>query len=188
MESLSGTSGGDYIFPKMPSINIKRREANKPVKIVSNYFKISFRPGKEYVRQYAVHYEPEIANDNNHLKRLLMNKLYSQMKETFHPFVSSGDTMFSAKSNDIIHEYETTITFESVEQSYEVTVSPTTNFVDLEHIKSIDKFSQKVKNFIEIVLRNVLNKNKNMIRFNNRNIYDYNKLYQIDSSGKKNRN
>lgn len=169
-------------FALKPALNEGLRR-NREVNLVSNYLKISFRPNNNFVRQYFMRFEPEIAGDNEILKRQIIRGVGRQLREVFHPCITSGDSLFSAQ---IVNErIEINYTNrDNEDQEYRITIEKTGNEIDLSNIKSINNFSNKVKTFIEIVIKNILNANQGMIRFNKRNIFDYNAGVQLKDSGK----
>lgn len=179
MESLESTI---FNFPKKPQLNDNLRRG-KEVGLVSNFLKISFRPDEKGVRQYSIKYDPEIP-DNNILMRKLVNRaIYQSLRKLYHPYVSSGNNFFSARNETEVVELLSEGTRDGEPFSYKVTLSPTNNFIDLSNVRSLDLSSKKIKNLIEIIVKNILNANEGMVRFDRRNYFDYRKKFKLPDSG-----
>ena len=159
----------------------KQREIN----LISNYMLLSFSPGEICVKQYSVKFEPEIASDNGPLKKLILRGIGKDLKKHFHPFITSEDTIFSTKS--IAEQVE--ITYDSnggqVNLPYKITIEKTKNEINLSNIQTNDSFSIKIKNFIEVILKNIISANNGIVRFNKSHYYDYFNVTQLPDTGKK---
>jgi hypothetical protein len=168
-------------FALRPALNEGLRR-NREVRLISNYLKVSFRPNNYNVRQYFIKFEPEIAADNETLKRKILREVGKELRADFSPYISSGDSLFSARNVDA----KITLSYDEPEkegQKYTITIEKTDNEIDLTNIRVLNNFSYKVKSFIEIVFKNILNANQGMIRFNNKNIFDYNASTNLKDSG-----
>jgi hypothetical protein len=183
MESITTTNERQLTFPIRPSLNMEKRQQHKPVNLISNYLKISFKPNDCFVSQYAIKIEPSIASDNIVLRKAIYKTITSRLIKTYFPFIISGDSLFSQKQVEEIQVYNIQIIIDDNNYEYQISIEKTKNVIDLVNIRSVNNFSQKVKSFIEIVFKNILNANDGMVRFNNRSIYDFNRSYQLQECG-----
>jgi hypothetical protein len=184
MESIQSTKEKELTFPMRPTLNMQVRQQQRPVNLISNYLKISFRPNGSFVSQYAIKIEPCVESDNMGLRKTIYKTIYKHLIDTYFPFIISGDSLFSGKQVEEIQVFNIQIRIGETNYEYQISIEKTNNMIDLANIKSVNNFSQKVKSFIEIVFKNILNANEGMVRFNNRSIYDFNKSYQLQECGK----
>lgn len=159
------------------------------INLVSNYMKMSFKPNNKFVRQYHMKFEPDIPAENETLRRSIRKGIGKQLRELFHPFVISGDSMFSVQNL----EGEVAIGFsytrpEQAPTEYKITFTNTKNELDISNVKSFQGFTPQVKQFVETVIKSILGANRGMVRFNSRSIFNYEESIQLTDFGKKNFN
>jgi hypothetical protein len=173
-------------FCQRPSFRENLRRGQE-VNLVSNYMKISFRPNEKFVRQYHLKFDPEVPAENEALRRSIYRGISKEMRNYYHPFVTSGDSLFSAK--DVDEQVSITFSYSRPEEEtpveYRITIIKTENELDLSNVKSYENFSQKVKSFVEVVIKNILNANRGMVRFNGRSVFNYENSIQLQDFGKK---
>jgi len=177
-------------FAQKPNENLNLRQGSQQVNLISNYIKISFRPQEHLIRQYALKFTPEIPSENDSLRRQIFRFMHKELKERYDPFIITGDSLFSAKLNDerihIIFKLKPVAGVEGAEeQEFNIEIEPTSNHIDLSNIRREDKFSQKVKSFIEVVFKSILRENRGMVRFNRSNIFNFEAVVQLSDTGKK---
>jgi hypothetical protein len=172
-------------FPNRPSLNMNIRQNQRPVNLISNFMKVSVKPNNKFVSQYAIKIEPNVASDSQLLRKMIHNTMRKNLDSTFYPWLISGDSLFSAQQVEEIQVYNIQIRFNDTLYEYQIRIEKTKNNIDLENIRSINNFSQKVKSFIETVFKFILNANEGMVRFNKRSIFDFNKAFQLQDCGKK---
>jgi hypothetical protein len=183
MESLN-TNERQLTFPNRPSLNQGIRERQRPVNLISNFMKISIKPNDRLVSQYSMKIEPNVASDSILLKKMIHNTIRKELESAFYPYIISGDSLFSPRQVEEIQVYKIKIRFNDAEYEFEISLEKTNNDIALENIRSINNTSQKVKSFIEIVFKYILNANEGMVRFNKRSIFDFNKAFQLQDCGK----
>lgn len=170
----------EITFAKKPSL-IPALRRNNEVNLVSNYLKTTINTNHCTIKQYSLKFEPEVASDNEGLRRQIFRGVSKRLRELFHPYSCSGDSLFSAQTVD--EKVTITYTRDESDGQYLLTIEKTGNEIDLSNIKVIDNFTSKVKMFMEIVFRNILNANQGMIRFNRKNIFDYKAATQLKDTG-----
>lgn len=172
-------------FPSKPGFNLDLRKKSQPVMLISNYLKLNFSPpdSSNCVRQYALKFSPEVPADNGQIKRQILRYISKNLREFFHPYIPSGDTLFSPKFHNEKIELLSKFKFEDIDYEYMVSIEPTSNLIDLTSIKTNDNLSIKIKNLIEVLIKYILNANNGLVRFNQRNFFDYNSLYKLPGDG-----
>jgi hypothetical protein len=175
-------------FPKKPTFMPQLRQKCPPVTLLSNYLKISLKSKERSIKQYAIKYEPEIPADNGHLRKIIIRQLTPQLNEFYEPFSDSGDCFFSPKDVNEEKTFAVTINRDNKEPdednlNYTVLITKTRNEIDLLDIKQPSLFSAKVKNFIEVLIKKILNANLGLVRFNKRNFFDWNNLKHLQDAG-----
>ena len=63
------------VYPKRPKRDFHIEEKERKMKVVCNLRQISLTSSHNQIRQYAIHFEPEIAEDNYPLKKKLLRQL-----------------------------------------------------------------------------------------------------------------
>jgi len=138
---------------------------------------MTLKPNNSLVKQYSIKYLPEIALDNLPLKRKINRGIRRKMEEVYITINQCGDTFFSPMTVD------EKITFQFTDdQQYQIIIEKTDNETDLSNIKCINKYTTQTKNFIDNLLKNILNANNGMIRFDKKSIFDYNSAKQVNDS------
>jgi hypothetical protein len=164
-------------FPKKPSINPQKR--TKPITLISNYLKISLKSNHRRVKQYSIKYSPEIPADNGFLRRSIIRQLTSELNNFYEPFFDSGDCFFSPQDVYEQKYFSTTIKAsgndpEITDSDYILEISRTDNQINLEEITKFSSFSMKTKNFLEVLIKKIVLANSGIMRFNNREYFDFN--------------
>ena len=55
---------------------------------------ISLNSSDNQIRQYAIHFEPEIAEDNLPLKKKILRQIREDLHKNFKKYIQGGDTLF----------------------------------------------------------------------------------------------
>jgi hypothetical protein len=174
----------DLDFVKKPSLNSNLRK-DQSVKLISNYMKISLKSNDRVVTQYHMSFTPTIAADNDDLRKKLYRGIKPKLKNVFHPFVISGDSLFTANRNaaeEIALQFTCTLS-EGEEIVFQVTIRRTTNELDLTNFRSTIQMTASVKSFLEILVKNILNANRGMVRFNKSSIYNFESAVRLQDTG-----
>ena len=172
-------------FAQRPNM-IPNLRNDQPVNLVSNYMKITLKSNDKAVSQYHLTFIPEVASDNDHLRRGLIQSLRPKLREFYYPHAISGNSLYSANRN-VGEETRFTLSYpnqEGTETIYEIVVRRTENTLDLTNYRTLEGMTQNVKTFLEIVIKNILNANRGMVRFNKSCIYNYELAVQLQDVGK----
>ena len=166
------------VFAKKPTINNSFRTEQK-VELVCNLLQMSFNPKEALASQYSVKITPEVARDNYPLRRKIFRQLSKDLTGYYKPYFPAGLTLFSsAKDADQVLSLETNI--DGVD--YKVQIEKSKNIVDLTQIRSNSEENIKVKSFIEILIKNIISCNNNLVRFDDRSFFNYQNIKRLQGN------
>ena len=152
-ETLPKKQRTKIVYVKKPPLNMQLRNQKneKPINLICNLLKMHFNPSKKHAQQFSVKITPEIAVDNYPLVRRIIRSLSKDLKKMFHPYISSGFSIFSsANEND---DQMNTLTCKLDDQEYTVEISKTANILDLTKVNTFNENDIRVKSFIEILIK-----------------------------------
>jgi hypothetical protein len=177
----------DLVFCQRPTL-VEGNRKGQPIKLISNYLNISFKPNNSYIRQYHLKFQPEIAHDNDILRRSIIRGLRNNedFRKDFNPFVISGDSLFSPHDVEVgFNPISIVVPRQNGDSSeFLVTIIKTNNQSDISNVKTNFGFSQKVKSLVDVIFKNILSANRGMIRFNKKSIYNYENTISLRDNGK----
>ena len=172
----------EIIYPKRPKRESNKDNQYQKMRVICNMKRLNLGEENKQVQQYAIHYEPVIAEDNYPLKRKIIRQLSGDLKGYFERYVQAGDTIFVfSKGQQEKISLETKIN----EILYKVSFERTLNKVNCRNINKKTKDNIKIKNLIENIVKNIFMANNNIIRFDNRSFYDYSDEQNFGINGNK---
>ena len=169
------------VYPKRPNRDSNRDKAYRKSRVICNLRQLNLGEESKQVQQYAIHYEPIIAEDNYPLKRKIIKQLSEDLKGYFERYAQAGDTIFVFSKNS---QEKVSLETKIDEVLYKVTFDRTSNKVNCRNInkKTIDNI--KIKSFIENIIKNIFMANNYMVRFDNGSFFDYNSSSKIGNNSK----
>ena len=169
------------VYPKRPNRDSNRDKAYRKSRVICNLRQLNLGEESKQVQQYAIHYEPIIAEDNYPLKRKIIKQLSEDLKGYFERYAQAGDTIFVFSKNS---QEKISLETKIDEVLYKVTFDRTSNKVNCRNInkKTIDNI--KIKSFIENIIKNIFMANNYMVRFDNGSFFDYNSSSKIGNNSK----
>ena len=172
----------EIVYPKRPNRDSNRDHQYKKTKVICNLRYINLGLESKQVQQYAIHYEPVIADDNYPLKRKIIRQLSTDLKGYFEKYAQAGDTIF-VFSKDPQEKVSLETTIDNV--LYKVTFDRSSNKVNCRNINKKTRDNIKIKSFIENIIKNIFMANNHMVRFDNRSFFDYNNSTPLGNTGSK---
>ena len=166
------------LFAPKPSINPSSR-TERPVNLVSNLLQMWFKPEEGIANQYSIKIVPEVAADNYPLRRKIYKQISEKLRENYKPYFPSGYTLFSSKKEGV-QKIEMKTNVESVD--YKIEIEKTKNTIDLSQIRTTSDENIKVKSFIEILVKNIIEKNNNLVRFDDRSFFNYYNIKKLQGN------
>ena len=170
----------EIIYPKKPNRDPNKDKGYYRIRVICNMKRLNLGEGMKQVQQYAIHYEPVIAEDNYTLKRKIIRQLSGDLKGYFERYAQAGDTIFVfSKDPQEKISLETKIN----EVLYKVNFERTSNKVNCRNINKKTKDNIKIKNLLENIVKNIFMANNNVIRFDNRSFFDYSEQVSFGNNG-----
>lgn len=166
------------VYPKRPKRDVHIEEKERKMKVVCNLRQISLTSSHNQIRQYAIHFEPEIAEDNYPLKKKLLRQLREELHKNFQKFIQGGDTLFVCGANlqeKVVLETKLDSTL------YKLQLVLTKNIIECRDIRTRAKDHIKIKNLIEILIKNIIHANNHIVKFSDGSFYDY---FDVETFGR----
>ena len=175
--SKKSTAISKFINPSAPQKNPQFRNRDMIVNLTTNLLKLEISKSEQKLCIYSVSVSPELAKDNYSLYSKIQRQLDNELNKYFKRKCFSGNNLF-ASSNDPqalitlktnVEKKDFTVTFKKVGQ------------MEMSDINDFEGENQRKKSFLEKVIKDILLKNKNTIKFGDdrtivkieeRNIYD----------------
>ena len=172
----------EFVYPKRPKRDPEKDSSYKKTQVLCNYRGIQLGEGTKKVQQYAIHFEPIIADDNYPLKRKIIRQIRKDLNGFFEKFAQAGDTIFVfAKDPQEKVSVETKVD----DILYKITFERTKNSINCRNINTKTRDNIKIKSFIESIIKNIYMANNYMVRFDDRSFYDYKNATPFGRSGAK---
>ena len=166
------------VYPTRPKRDLPIEEKERKMKVVCNLRQISLTSSNNKIRQYAIHFEPEIAEDNYPLKKKLLRQLREELHKNFEKFIHGGDTLFVCGTNlqeKVVLETKLDSTL------YKLQFVLTKNIIECRDIRTRAKDHIKIKNLIEILIKNIIHANNHIVKFSDGSFYDY---FDVETFGR----
>ena len=168
----------NFKYPPMPNRNhlLKNENQNK-IKIATNLFEIKFQNIFHNLTLFNIEVRPPFDESNFSLRRLIYYYIETHFPKYFKKNFFGGNVLYSfiyceneedkntynkIQFNETIKEKEYTITLTKIKE------------VKLEEVNDFSGQNQKIKLYIETLIRNIVMKNKNVIYFKDRTLFEIN--------------
>ena len=160
----------EIIYPQKPKRNPEMEKNEKKCRVICNLRQITLDSQQHRITQYAIHFEPEIPEDNFPKKKKIIRLLKTELHKHFQKFIQGGDTLFVCGEN-----LQEKISLETNMDGslYKATFIKTQNFIDCRNINTKSRDHIKIKNLIETLLKNILYSNNHIVKFDDRSFYDW---------------
>ena len=166
------------VYPTRPKRDLHIEEKDKKTTVICNLRQISLSSSSKKISQYAIHFEPEIAEDNFPLKRKLIRQIREELKKHFQKYIQGGDSLFVCSAN---LEEKFVLETKLEETLYKIQFVLTKNTIDCRNICTRTKDNIKIKNIIETLIKNILQSNNHIVKFDDRSFYDY---FDVETFGR----
>ena len=168
-------------YPKRPKYNSLIDQQQKGPKVICNLKKIKLSSTSKRIRQYAVHFDPPIPENDYPLKKRVIKKLRSELTKNFKLYLQAGDTIFVCgdqcqDSISLQTKYEDT--------PYNVTFTSTRNNINCSEITTKNSEHIKTKHFIESLFKHIIEANNHIVFFKDGSFYDVHDVEVFGRDGK----
>ena len=75
------------VYPTRPKRDTQLEQKDRKTNVICNLRQISLVSSSRQIRQYAIHFEPEIAEDNHPLKKKLQRQIREDLHKNFQKFI-----------------------------------------------------------------------------------------------------
>ena len=176
-DSKNTTALAKFNYPSAPEKNNYLRNKDNIVNLTTNLLKLEISKSEQKLCIYSVTVSPEIARDNYPLYSKIQRQIDNELNKYFTRKCFSGNNLF-ASSND---PKPTVVCNASVENiNYTVTLKKVGQ-MEMKEITDFEGENQRKKSFLEKVIKDILLKNKNTVKFGDdrtivkieeKNVYD----------------
>ena len=150
-----------YIIPPAPAKNESLRTRDMVVNLTTNLLKLEISKEEQKLLIYSVSILPELAKDNFTLYTKIQRQIDNDLNKFFTRKCFSGNNLFASTNNPkdviicktIVENTQYTITLKKVSQ------------MEMSEIKDFEGVNQRKKSFLEKVIKDILLKNKNTVKF-----------------------
>ena len=140
------------------------KEDNKIIKLETNLFEITNLKTDYKLCIYDVSLEPEIDKDNSSLYIKIQKLIESELNDIFIRKLFSGYNLFGSCNNPQLNiEIKTLV--DNIEYSVTFKLVGGKDLKEINNIKNFEGKNQEIKAFIERVIKEILHKNKGVIKF-----------------------
>jgi len=160
-EESQSTEVTSISYPVAPRKNPDFRANNMLVTLTTNLFKLEISKHEQKLCIYSVSVSPELAKDNYSLLSKIQRQIDVDLNKYFTKKFFSGNNLF-ASSPDPKEEYVCEANVENVK--YQVKLKKVGG-MDIGKINDFEGENQKKKSFIEKIIKDILLKNRNTIKF-----------------------
>jgi hypothetical protein len=154
----------NYDYPSTPKKNENLRNETQ-VQIISNLFPIEYVDSIHKMFLYSIEILPTIADDNYPLKRVIYQRIESQLPPEFKKVIFAGNNLYACITNSS-HKDLSVIEFSiTIKEEYSLKLRQVKeiSFTDLQN--NTDKEDKEIKHIIEKLIRYVIMRNPNVIKF-----------------------
>ena len=150
-----------YLNPSAPERDQELRKRDLVVSLTTNLLKLEISKQEQKLCIYSASVEPELAKDNYSLLSKIQRQIDNELNKYFTRKCFSGNNLF-ASSNDPQPIVTCKANVENVD--YTVTLKKV-NQMEMSAITDFEGENQRKKSFLEKIIKDILLKNKNTIKF-----------------------
>ena len=187
-KSVSQTSDSEYKerqekirnfqYPIMPKRNIYTNNSyQKRIKLATNLFELKFRDKYHNITLFQIKVEPSFDESDFTLRRLIYNYIEANFPGNFKKNFFGGNILYSLiyaeNENEKNSLKEIKFKEKIKEKEYIITLAKIKE-VEFKQVNDFSGQNQKIKHYIETLIRNIVMKNKNVIYFKDRTLFEIN--------------
>ena len=154
----------NYDYPATPKKNGNLRNETQ-VQIISNLFPIEYVDSIHKMFLYSIEILPTIADDNYPLKRVIYQRIESQLPPEFKKVIFAGNNLYACITNSSNKNLSDIELFITIKEEYTLKLRQVKeiSFNDLQN--NSDKEDREIKHIIEKLIRYIIMRNPNVIKF-----------------------
>lgn len=187
-KSVSQTSDSEYKerqekirnfqYPIMPKRNAYINNSyQKRIKLATNLFELKFKDKYHNITLFQIKVEPSFDESDFTLRRLIYNYIEANFPGNFKKNFFGGNILYSLiyaeNENEKNSLKEIKFKEKIKEKEYIITLAKIKE-VEFKQVNDFSGQNQKIKHYIETLIRNIVMKNKNVIYFKDRTLFEIN--------------
>ena len=180
-----------FKYPSMPKRNPFLYGNSNKIKIATNLFELKYKDIFHNLTLFKIEVNPPLEESNYFLKRKIYNYIETKLPKNFRKNFFGGNVLFSFINyeNEKNKKNYEKITFKEkiYEKEYEIILTKIKE-VQFKQVNDFNGDNQKIKLYIETILRNIVMKNPEVIYFKNRTLFEINidNIIKVSSDTKEN--
>ena len=168
----------NFIYPSMPKRNPSLYDKNQQnIKIATNLFELKYLDIFHNLTLFKIETEPLFDENNWYLRRDFYRSIEANLPKSFKKKFFSGKTLFAFISfdNEIKKNFYNKIEINSEIKGKEYSIILTKiKEVEFKKVNDFSGENQKIKLYIETIIRNIVMKNPKVVYFKDRSIFEIN--------------
>jgi len=160
-----------FDYPTTPKRNLQLRKDNQ-VLVITNLFPLEYLSQFHKLYNYSIEILPTISDDNFPLKRVIYNKLETELPSGFRKIIFHGNNLYACVTveKDLnLTNIEKTVKVQNQDYSVKLKFAAEINFRNL---CFNDNENQEIKHIIEKLIRFIIMRNPNVIKFKDGTMVD----------------
>ena len=163
-----------FDYPIIPKRNTNLRNDSQ-ASVITNLFPILYIDSIHKLYNYSIEILPSISDDNFPLKRVIYNLLETELPAGFKKIIFHGNNLYACvtKDKDLnLTLVEKTVKVQNQDYSVKLKLASEINFSNL---RGAEKENQEIKHIIEKLIRFIIMRNPNVIKFKDGTMVDVSK-------------
>ena len=160
-----------FNYPLFPKKNPNLRNDIQAT-VITNLFPIVYIDSIHKLYNYSIEILPSISDDNFPLKRVIYNLLESDLPPVFKKIIFHGNNLYACVTRDKdmnLTLIEKTVKVQNQDYNVKLKLASEINFANLQ---SADNENQEIKHIIEKLIRFIIMRNPNVIKFKDGTMVD----------------
>ena len=170
-----------FEYPSMPKRNpLSNNNSLKSIKIACNLFKLEFKDIYHNLTLFDIKVKPPFEENNNFLRRLIYNYIETNFPKNFKKNFFGGNVLYSFINCEDDKSIETIEFKEKIKEiEYSITLTKIKQ-VEFNLVNDFNRENQKIKQYTETLIRNIIMKNQNVIYFKDRMLFEIDRKNILD--------
>ena len=160
-----------FDYPTTPKRNLQLRKDNQAL-VITNLFPLEYLSQFHKLYNYSIEILPTISDDNFPLKRVIYNKLETELPSGFRKIIFHGNNLYACVTveKDLnLTNIEKTVKVQNQDYSVKLKFAAEINF---RNVCFNDNENQEIKHIIEKLIRFIIMRNPNVIKFKDGTMVD----------------
>ena len=172
-----------YDYPLVPKRNSNLRNEAK-VQIITNLFPIEYLDKSHKLYIYSIEIFPTVSDENFPLKRVICQHLESLLPSEFKKVIFAGNNLYACVENYKEEFFEFKLSTTVQKEEYQVVLRQSKE-IDFSKLDDDEKSNQQLKSIIEKLMRYIIMRNPNVIKFKDGTLVNVNEdnIQSIGSGG-----